>query len=159
MKKGDIIFGSLLLLACVLLFLETGKFYVPPTSIDAPPSLWPRIILILLFAMLVLLVGRSFLKKKDVKAAGGKKLFFTGENKRVFSAIAATVIFLFLFKRIGFIISVSSFFLAATFILEPTKNVKEIVIRVIQAAALVAFIFFVFGKGLSVQLPSGDWFK
>ena len=158
MKKGDIIFGGILLLACVLLFLETGKFYIPPTSIDAPPSLWPRIILTLLIAMLILLIVRA-VKKKDGSGAGRIKLLLTKESKRVISAIAATVIFLLIFKRVGFMISVFSYFLAATFILEPTKSVKEIVIRVIQAVALVAFIFFVFGKGLSVQLPSGDWFK
>ena len=159
MKKKDIIFGGFFLLICVILFLETRKFPVPIAALAAPPSFWPRIILTLLTVMLAVLIIRSFLFKGDTKDAGKAKSVLTKENIRVVSAIAATLLFLFLFKRVGYIISIFMFYLVSTYIMEPTKSVKAIAMRVIQAAILVASIYFIFGKGLSVQLPSGDLFN
>lgn len=168
MSKKDTIFGALLFLICLLLLNETRNFYSPPDT-AAGPALWPRIILGLLAALSLVLMYAGYKntpkKQQESQAAGAaagsrdslaKRLFgLTPGNKRVLAAMFATMVFLLLFQPLGFIISITAYFLVVTYILEPTKKPKQIGLRIIQALALTAFIYMVFGKGLSVRLPAG----
>lgn len=166
MGKRDMIFGGLLFLICLLLLNESRNFYVPPDTV-AGPALWPRIVLGLLavLSLVLMYVGYKHIpkgQKENQEAVSGnqgsltkKWASLTPGNKRVLAAMLVTMIFLFLFQPLGFIISITAYFLVITYILEPTKNPKQIGFRIVQALALTAFIYMVFSKGLSVRLPAG----
>lgn len=151
---------------CLLLLNESRNFYVPPGTV-AGPALWPRIILGLLAILSLVLMYAGYKntpkgQKEKPEAVSGSKdslaqkwASLTPGNKRVLAAMLVTMIFLFLFQPLGFIISITAYFLVITYILEPTKNPKQIGFRIAQALALTAFIYMVFSKGLSVRLPAG----
>lgn len=164
MGKKDMIFGGSLFLICVLLIIETFNFYSPPNQI-AGPSLWPRIILTLLAALSLVLVYSGFRKLQAERGQASQEVkepFLNPKTKRVMAAIVSTIGFLVAFRTLGFAISVIIYFVIITYILEPLKGAKPLLIRIGQAVLLVAFIYFVFGKGLSVRLPNGilpnSWF-
>lgn len=156
MNKRDIGFGVLFIIISIFLFRETFNFYNPPQQI-AEPALWPRIMLVLLVILSLGLIY-SGIKNKPEK----KKEKSRAGDTRVILAMVATVLFLEAFKPLGFVISVLLYYIAITLILEPTKDPKTLGIRFLQAAILVLFIHFVFGKALSVRLPHGilprHWF-
>ena len=157
MNKKDIRIGILFILISILLFKETFTFYISPNKV-AEPALWPRIILGLIILLSLGLIYSGIKSKPEKKE---KKRDNNGDI-RVGLAIAATLVFLGIFKPIGFAISVVSYFIAITYILEPKKDIKTFVIRLIQAIALTVVIHFVFGVALSVRLPHGilpkKWF-
>ena len=156
MNKRDIGFGVLFILLSIPLFLETFNFYNPPQQI-AEPALWPRIVLVLLVLLSLGLIYTGFKGKPQEKSEGHR-----GGDLRVALAMVATVLFLEAFKPLGFVFSILLYFLAITYILEPTKDPKVFVVRLIQATVLVVLIHFIFGVALSVRLPHGilpkQWF-
>ena len=169
MRIRDRVFGCFLLVVCFLLYNETKEFPVPGHFKSSPPALWPRMVLTLLAALslaLIIISVREHLKEPKGEKAQGHKIdfraIFASINKRVVAAIAVTLVFLFTFRPAGFVISCFVYFIVLTMILEPTKKIKTILYRVAQAAALIVFIYFVFCKGLRVQLPPGpfpeQWF-
>lgn len=92
-------------------------------------------------------------EKKEKNRAG---------DTRVILAMVVTVLFLQAFRPIGFAISILLYYVAITYILEPTKDLKTLSIRFLQALILVVLIHFIFGVALSVRLPNGvlpkQWF-
>jgi len=77
----------------------------------------------------------------------------------VLAAMVATLLFLEVFKPLGFAISTMIYFVALTYILEPTKDIKVFGVRIFQALVMVIIIYFVFGVALSVRLPTAFYRK
>ena len=170
MRIRDMAFGVFLLAVCAWLFVHTESFFVPPNPV-APPSLWPRIVLAILAALAVVLIITNLMahlkEVRENKANGVAQpkfdiVGFLKEKRKVMGAMAVTLIFLFTFVPVGFIITCTIYFLVITYILEPTKNRKILALRVTQAVVLTALIYLVFMRGLNVQLPPGpfpaQWF-
>lgn len=182
MKKVDIGIGVFLFALCCFLFYVTFGFYQPPTQI-AGPSLWPRIILICLALLSLGLIaqgvrsGRTAPKdaaageeRASAKAPAAGQSLAAGLNsylahpgeRRVLLAVLAVLLFNFLFKPLGFVISVPLFFIALTYILEPTKKPRDFFVRLAQALVITLVVYLVFYQLLSVRLPLGflpkKWF-
>lgn len=159
MNKRDISFGIAFILISIVMFMETFNFYNPPQQI-AEPALWPRIILTLLVLLSLGLIY-SGIKGKPQEEHEKEESNRAGDL-RVVLAMLATVVFLAVFKPLGFVISIIFYFLAITYILEPKKDLKTFALRFAQALALSLLIHFIFGVALSVRLPHGilpkKWF-
>lgn len=157
LNKKDIWIGVIFILISIFLFRETFTFYISPEKV-AEPALWPRIILGLIILLSLGLIYSGIKSEPEKKK---EKLDRFGDT-RVGLAILVTLIFLGIFKPIGFAISVILYFLAITYVLEPKKDIKTFAIRLIQAIVLTVVIHFVFGVALSVRLPHGilpkKWF-
>lgn len=160
MNKRDISFGIAFILISIVMFMETFNFYNPPQQI-AEPALWPRIILTLLVLLSLGLIY-SGIKGKPQEEHEKEESNRAGDL-RVVLAMLATVVFLAVFKPLGFVISIIFYFLAITYILEPKKDLKTFALRFAQALALSLLIHFIFGVALSVRLPHGilpkKWFR
>lgn len=159
MNKRDISFGIAFILISIVMFMETFNFYNPPQQI-VEPALWPRIILTLLVLLSLGLIY-SGIKGKPQEEHKKEESNRTGDL-RVVLAMLATVLFLAVFKPLGFALSIIFYFLAITYILEPKKDLKTFAIRFVQALTLSLLIHFIFGVALSVRLPHGilpkKWF-
>ena len=164
-------FGAFLLAVCVWLFNVTGTFFSPPNPV-APPAMWPRIIIVLLGVLAIALIVTNLIAHiNEIKAAKEKgielpKADIMGiiyEKRKVLGAMAVTLVFLFTFVPVGFVITCVIYFVVITYILEPSKDHKVLITRVVQAIVLVILIYFVFMRGLNVQLPTGimpaQWFR
>lgn len=156
MNKKDIGFGILFILISIFMFCETFNFYNPPQQI-AEPALWPRIVLALIVLLSLGLIYSGIRSKPEEKRESNR-----AGDIRVLLSMVATLLFLEAFKPIGFAISIILYFLAITYILEPSKDLKTFAIRLAQAATLTILIHFIFGVALSVRLPHGilprKWF-
>jgi len=153
LKKRDIGFGIVFILISIFLYRETFNFYKPPQQI-AVPALWPRIVLILLVILSLGLIYTGIKSKPDEKKEKKEENNRAGDY-RVLAAMVATLLFLEVFKPLGFAISTMIYFVALTYILEPTKDIKVFGVRIFQALVMVIIIYFVFGVALSVRLPHG----
>ena len=163
-------FGVFLLAVCAWLFHHTESFFVPPNPV-APPALWPRIVLAVLAILAIALIVTNLIahlkevrenKEKGIRRPKLDVIQFLKEKRKVLGAMTATVIFLFTFVPIGFVITCLIYFVVITYILEPSKDLKILALRVTQSAVLVILIYLVFLRGLNVQLPAGllpaHWF-
>ena len=183
MKKADIGIGVFLLILSCFLFYVTFDFYHPPTQI-AGPALWPRILLICLALLSLGLIRQGSLAGRAQKEPAQRQTaqrepaaevqtsqsFFQGlkaylanpGERRVLFAVLAVLLFNFLFKPLGFILSVPLFFLSLTYILEPSKRPRDFFLRLLQGLAVTAVAYLVFFRLLSVRLPLGilpkKWF-
>lgn len=173
MKKADIGIGVFLLILSCFLFYVTFDFYRPPTQI-AGPALWPRILLICLALLSLGLIRQGILAGRGQRKAAGRAKASQGlfqgikaylanpGERRVLLAVAAVLLFNFLFKPLGFILSVPLFFLSLTYILEPSKSPRDLFLRLLQGLAVTAVVYLVFFRLLSVRLPLGilpkKWF-
>lgn len=138
------------------MYKETFNFYNPPQQI-AEPALWPRIVLFLIVVLSLGLIYTGFKSKPEGKSESNR-----AGDIRVGLAMAATLLFLFAFKPLGFVFSIILYYIAMAYILEPTKDVKTFGIRLVQAVVLALIVHFIFGVALSVRLPNGilpkSWF-
>ena len=159
------IFGCFLLVVSFLLYGETKNFFARP-GLTATPALWPQIILALLAILSVALIIVSLKayqkeikenKAKGIHAKINISALLASINKKVVAGLTATVAFILVFRPLGFAITSLIYFMVITMILEPTKDVKTIVFRVIQSLVLVVLIYLVFVRGLKVQLPLGPF--
>ena len=161
----DIIFGFILLATCFILYRESKNIFARPGLI-ATPALWPQIIITLLTVLsiaLIIISFRAYLKEAKQNKADGKIARFNfgsllaTVNIKVVASLVLTLIFVLVFRPLGFIITIPIYFVLITMILEPTKNLKTIALRATQSIVLVLFIYFVFLRGLRVLLPFGPF--
>ena len=166
----DIVFGFILLVVCFILYRESKNIFAR-AGLIATPALWPQIIITLLAVLsiaLILISFRAYLKEIKQNKENGKnaKINFGAllatVNVKVVASLVLTLIFVLVFRPLGFVITIPIYFILITMILEPTKNLKTIALRATQSIVLVLFIYFVFVRGLRVLLPFGPlpsyWF-
>jgi|UniRef100_UPI00331F6C37 putative tricarboxylic transport membrane protein len=155
-KYGDIIVGVFFLLLSAAM-LVMAKMLPKSTVMDIGPDFMPMCIGVMTFVLAAALV---FLNIKNMKiyvaqaeAEGPEK----ADYKRVLTSFIIILVYVFVLKSVGFIISTLVYLPVQMFILAPEeRRGKKDVIQLLITDVLFTFVvFFLFRYGFKIVLPAG----
>ena len=155
-KYGDIIVGVFFLLLSAAM-LVMAKTLPKSTVMDIGPDFMPMCIGVMTFVLAAALV---FLNIKNMKiyvaqaeAEGPEK----ADYKRVLTSFIIILVYVFVLKSVGFIISTLVYLPVQMFILAPEeRRGKKDVIQLLITDVLFTFVvFFLFRYGFKIVLPAG----
>lgn len=148
MKKADIIAGILGLFVAFYVIMESGKFPEDNVLLMGP-SFFPRILAVLMLIMSIALIVIALMGKS---AKNAEKLDIRDPGiQRSIIALVATVIYLLLFKRLGFIIGSIIYLMFLMYLLKLRNYVKMVLVSVGVSLA----VYYIFRVALSITLPLG----
>jgi len=155
-KYGDIIVGVFFMLLSAAM-LVMAKMLPKSTVMDIGPDFMPMCIGVMTFVLAAALV---FLTIKNMKiyvaqaeAEGPEK----ADYKRVLTSFIIILVYVFVLKSVGFIISTLVYLPVQMFILAPEeRRGKKNVIQLLLTDVLFTFVvFFLFRYGFKIVLPAG----
>ena len=155
-KYGDIIVGVFFMLLSAAM-LVMAKMLPKSTVMDIGPDFMPMCIGVMTFVLTAALV---FLNIKNMKiyvaqaeAEGPEK----ADYKRVLTSFIIILVYVFVLKSVGFIISTLVYLPVQMFILAPEeRRGKKDVIQLLITDVLFTFVvFFLFRYGFKIVLPAG----
>ena len=155
-KYGDIIVGVFFMLLSAAM-LVMAKMLPKSTVMDIGPDFMPMCIGVMTFVLAAALV---FLNIKNMKiyvaqaeAEGPEK----ADYKRVLTSFIIILVYVFVLKSVGFIISTLVYLPVQMFILAPEeRRGKKNVIQLLITDVLFTFVvFFLFRYGFKIVLPAG----
>lgn len=155
-KYGDIIVGVFFMLLSAAM-LVMAKMLPKSTVMDIGPDFMPMCIGVMTFVLAAALV---FLNIKNMKiyvaqaeAEGPEK----ADYKRVLTSFIIILVYVFVLKSVGFIISTLVYLPVQMFILAPEeRRGKKDVIWLLLTDVLFTFVvFFLFRYGFKIVLPAG----
>ena len=155
-KYGDIIVGVFFMLLSAAM-LVMAKMLPKSTVMDIGPDFMPMCIGVMTFVLAAALV---FLNIKNMKiyvasaeAEGPEK----ADYKRVLTSFIIILVYVFVLKSVGFIISTLVYLPVQMFILAPEeRRGKKNVIQLLLTDVLFTFVvFFLFRYGFKIVLPAG----
>ena len=155
-KYGDIIVGVFFMLLSAAM-LVMAKMLPKSTVMDIGPDFMPMCIGVMTFVLAAALV---FLNIKNMKiyvaqaeAEGPEK----ADYKRVLTSFIIILVYVFVLKSVGFIISTLVYLPGQMFILAPEeRRGKKNVIQLLLTDVLFTFVvFFLFRYGFKIVLPAG----
>ncbi|NLW25318.1 MAG: tripartite tricarboxylate transporter TctB family protein [Clostridia bacterium] len=148
MKKADIIAGILGILLSFYIFMESAKFPEDNVLLMGP-SFFPRILAVLMLIMSIALIVIA-LMGKSAKTAEKLDIRDPGIQRSII-ALVATVIYLLLFKRLGFILDSILYLMFLMYLLKLRNYVQMVLVSIGVSVA----VYFIFKVGLSITLPLG----
>ena len=155
-KYGDIIVGVFFMLLSAAK-LVMAKMLPKSKVMDIGPDFMPMCIGVMTFVLAAALV---FLNIKNMKiyvaqaeAEGPEK----ADYKRVLTSFIIILVYVFVLKSVGFIISTLVYLPVQMFILAPEeRRGKKNVIQLLLTDVLFTFVvFFLFRYGFKIVLPAG----
>ena len=155
-KYGDIIVGVFFMLLSAAM-LVMAKMLPKSTVMDIGPDFMPMCIGVMTFVLAAALV---FLNIKNMKiyvaqaeAEGPEK----ADYKRELTSFIIILVYVFVLKSVGFIISTLVYLPVQMFILAPEeRRGKKNVIQLLLTDVLFTFVvFFLFRYGFKIVLPAG----
>lgn len=153
-KYGDIIVGVFFMLLSAAM-LVMAKMLPKSTVMDIGPDFMPMCIGVMTFVLAAALV---FLNIKNMNVAqaeaeGPEK----ADYKRVLTSFIIILVYVFVLKSVGFIISTLVYLPVQMFILAPEeRRGKKDVIQLLITDVLFTFVvFFLFRYGFKIVLPAG----
>ena len=155
-KYGDISVGVFFMLLSAAM-LVMAKMLPKSTVMDIGPDFMPMCIGVMTFVLAAALV---FLNIKNMKiyvawaeAEGPEK----ADYKRVLTSFIIILVYVFVLKSVGFIISTLVYLPVQMFILAPEeRRGKKNVIQLLLTDVLFTFVvFFLFRYGFKIVLPAG----
>ena len=155
-KYGDIIVGVFFMLLSAAM-LVMAKMLPKSTVMDIGPDFMPMCIGVMTFVLAAALV---FLNIKNMKiyvaqaeAEGPEK----ADYKRVLTSFIIILVYVFVLKSVGFIISTLVYLPVQMFILAPEeRRGKKNVIQLLLTDVLFTFVvFFLLRYGFKIVLPAG----
>lgn len=155
-KYGDIIVGVFFMLLSAAMMVM-AKMLPKSTVMDIGPDFMPMCIGVMTFVLAAALV---FLNIKNMKiyvaqaeAEGPEK----ADYKRVLTSFIIILVYVFVLKSVGFIISTLVYLPVQMFILAPEeRRGKKDVIQLLITDVLFTFVvFFLFRYGFKIVLPAG----
>ena len=155
-KYGDIVVGVFFMLLSAAM-LVMAKMLPKSTVMDIGPDFMPMCIGVMTFVLAAALV---FLNIKNMKiyvaqaeAEGPEK----ADYKRVLTSFIIILVYVFVLKSVGFIISTLVYLPVQMFILAPEeRRGKKNVIQLLLTDVLFTFVvFFLFRYGFKIVLPAG----
>ena len=155
-KYGDIIVGVFFMLLSAAM-LVMAKMLPKSTVMDIGPDFMPMCIGVMTFVLAAALV---FLNIKNMKiyvaqaeAEGPEK----ADYKRVLTSFIIILVYVFVLKSVGFIISTLVYLPVQMFILaREERRGKKNVIQLLLTDVLFTFVvFFLFRYGFKIVLPAG----
>ncbi len=155
-KYGDIIVSVFFMLLSAAM-MAMAKMLPKSTIMEVGPDFMPMCIgtmtFVLAAALLILSVRTLKLRVAQAEAEGPEQL----DYKRVLTSFIIILIYVFLLKPVGFIISTIVYLPIQMFILAPAdKRGKKDMIQLLVIDIIFTFIvFFLFRYGFKIILPAG----
>lgn len=136
--------GIVALFVVSVLFIETFTFPSRP-FVTLNTDFWPRVLLGLLGLVSIFLIVRGTLDGSRIDPLKGK----------AFAAGACCILYVLLLEAIGFLILTPIFIFLSSITLSNRRDLRRAGEAAVTAALGTATMYFIFQKGLLVQLPEG----
>lgn len=155
-KYGDIIVGVFFMLLSAAMMVM-AKMLPKSTVMDIGPDFMPICIGVMTFVLAAALVLLNIKNMKiyvaQAEAEGPEK----ADYKRVLTSFIIILVYVFVLKSVGFIISTLVYLPVQMFILAPEeRRGKKNVIQLLLTDVLFTFVvFFLFRYGFKIVLPAG----
>lgn len=155
-KYGDIIVGVFFMLLSAAM-LVMAKMLPKSTVMDIGPDFMPICIGVMTFVLAAALVLLNIKNMKiyvaQAEAEGPEK----ADYKRVLTSFIIILVYVFVLKSVGFIISTLVYLPVQMFILAPEeRRGRKNVIQLLLTDVLFTFVvFFLFRYGFKIVLPAG----
>lgn len=155
-KYGDIIVGVFFMLLSAAMMVM-AKMLPKSTVMDIGPDFMPMCIGVMTFVLAAALVLLNIKNMKiyvaQAEAEGPEK----ADYKRVLTSFIIILVYVFVLKSVGFIISTLVYLPVQMFILAPEeRRGKKNVIQLLLTDVLFTFVvFFLFRYGFKIVLPAG----
>lgn len=155
-KYGDIIVGVFFMLLSAAMMV-IAKMLPKSTVMDIGPDFMPMCIGVMTFVLAAALVLLNIKNMKiyvaQAEAEGPEK----ADYKRVLTSFIIILVYVFVLKSVGFIISTLVYLPVQMFILAPEeRRGKKDVIQLLITDVLFTFVvFFLFRYGFKIVLPAG----
>ena len=148
MKKTDIGVVAFMYLVCAYFYTQTIKF-------QADSQTYPKFTIVLLFGLTTLyLLQMLVAAKKHGVESGVDSVFKDFEPKQFLVCLLGAILYVVLMHFFGFYISTVIFMAAVLLYLR-----VPLLHSAIAIVAIVALVYFAFGKFLGVRLPVGTVIK
>ena len=148
MKKTDIGVVAFMYLVCAYFYTQTIKF-------QADSQTYPKFTIVLLFGLTTLyLLQMLVAAKKHGVESGVDSLFNDFEPKQFLVCLLGAILYVVLMHFFGFYISTVIFMAAVLLYLR-----VPLLHSAIAIVAILALVYFAFGKFLGVKLPVGTVIK
>jgi len=155
-KKPEIVASILGILLSIAVYW--GTFYLPKFQVSlAGPELFPRVLAIFLGILSLVLLFQSlgkiapFAKEKLENNSRKQKVF-----KKMFIAIAFTILYFLGMNILGFLICTSLYF---AFLMLLMQSKKKYLKAILWSVTTTIVIYFIFGMALKASLPVGAIFR
>ena len=155
-KYGDIIVGVFFMLLSAAMMVM-AKMLPKSTVMDIGPDFMPMCIGVMTFVLAAALVLLNIKNMKiyvaQAEAEGPEK----ADYKKVLTSFIIILVYVFVLKSVGFIISTLVYLPVQMFILAPEeRRGKKDVIQLLITDVLFTFVvFFLFRYGFKIVLPAG----
>lgn len=152
-KYGDLTVGIFFILISIAMIL--AAYALPASTVmEVGPDFMPLCIGYLTLILAVALTGLSL---KTLKENKGKTYEVDGEKpdyKRVIISFALILVYVFVMKPIGFIVSTVVYLPLQMLTLAPDEGRKPVFLIIISVVFTFA-VFFLFRYGFKIVLPAG----
>lgn len=155
-KYGDIIVGVFFMLLSAGMMMM-AKMLPKSAVMDIGPDFMPMCIGIMTFVLAATLVFLNVKNRKayiaQAEAAGQEQ----ADYKRVLLSFLFILVYVFILKPVGFIVSTLVYLPVQMFILAPEdkRGKKDIIQLMIIDVLFTAVVFFLFRYGFKIVLPAG----
>src|SRR5699024_4239252 len=150
MRIKRIIPEIILIIFSLILFIETFNFATKPGD-DVGLAFWPRAVLSVIIILSLVLIFTSF-RPKEEREQYTRKSFNRINAIKTSLGISFCVAFVFLFKILGFVISVFLFFVSLYILKHENLSRRSYIFLFIQGTVIVTIIYFLFGTLLKLNL-------
>lgn len=155
-KYGDIIVGVFFMLLSAAMMVM-AKMLPKSTVMDIGPDFMPMCIGVMTFVLAAALVLLNIKNMKIYVAQAVAEGPEKADYKRVLTSFIIILVYVFVLKSVGFIISTLVYLPVQMFILAPEeRRGKKDVIQLLITDVLFTFVvFFLFRYGFKIVLPAG----
>jgi putative tricarboxylic transport membrane protein len=150
--KGELAFAGSLVLLGALVAWDTSRMDVPQASSIVSPQTFPFIIsalVVITGVLLALDVLRGRLGTPEGDEPGAP--FIPADRKTMLFLMIAIGVHVLLLEKAGYIIAATLGFWGVSFTFGSRKPLKDFGVSLVFALT----VYFVFSKGLQIQLPKG----
>ena len=148
--KGEIVIPIIFIVLSLFLFVQTYGFKFT-THLQAPPTLWPRGILLLLVLVCVLLIGKLILEGRNEKATEVEKPRPGTRWGMISKGVLVLFLYMLLMSYVGYILSTLAFTFVSMLMLG-NRNKAHLIVTPVLTTALV---FIIFTHAMYIPLPKG----
>ena len=155
-KYGDIIVGIFFMALSVVLMIMAQM--LPKSKVmEIGPDFMPMVIGVLTFILAAILTCRSVKNFKANAAAIDPDSIPECDYKRVLSSIILVLVYVFILKPVGFIVSTLAFLFLQMLVLSPDdeRGKKDMIKLAVIDVIFTLVVFFLFRYGFKIVLPAG----
>lgn len=149
MRRANLFAIAVLTILGVFVLYQSSKFPDLSSGSLLGPEFFPNFLVIILFILLGALVFVTLKSEKNTSLG-----LLSNDSKKIYLTIGIILVYIFVFRYLGFIISTIIFLDILFALFEKKFRVINIVISV----AATVFIYVIFKQILFVPLPGGIFF-